>query len=66
MTRFEKFALASLLATRNGGNGAIVLLPFFLVVFGVFWVAGALGQLLVQGIESLVGAAMSAHKKGNG
>jgi len=29
-------------------------------------VAGTLGQLLVQGIESLVGAAMSAHKKGNG
>jgi hypothetical protein len=34
MTRFEKFALAMLLATRNRGNGAIVLLPFFLVVLG--------------------------------
>ena len=66
MTRFEKFALAILLATRNGGSGAIVLLPFFLIVFGAFWLVGTLGQLLVQGIEGLVAAAMSAHKRGNG
>jgi hypothetical protein len=66
MTRFEKFALAILLATRNRGNGAIVLLPFFLVVFGVFWLVGTLGQLLVKGMEGLVGAAASAQKKGNG
>ena len=66
MTRFEKFALAILLATRKGGNGAIVLLPFFLLVFGVVWLVGTLANLLVKGMEGLVGAAVSAQKKGNG
>jgi len=55
-----------LLATRNRGNGSIVLLPFFLVVFGVFWLVGTLGKLLLKGMEGLVEAAMSAQKRGNG
>jgi hypothetical protein len=66
MTRFEKFALAILLATRKGGNGAIVLLPFFLLVFGVVWLVGTLANLLVKGIEGLAAAVVAADRRRNG
>ena len=61
MTSFQKIAGGIFLAARAGRGGGLLLLPFFLVLFGACWMLSAVGTLLIRGIGGLVTAAMQAN-----
>jgi len=61
MTSFQKVAGGLFLAARVGRGGGLLLLPFFLVLFGACWMLSAVGSLLIRGIGGLVTAARQSN-----
>ena len=61
MTSFQKVASGIFLAARAGRGGGLLVLPFFLVLFGACWTLSAVGSLLIRGIGGLVTAAMQSN-----
>ena len=64
MTSFHKIAGAMFIAARAGRGGGLLLLPFFLVFAGVFWVIGRLGSLLIGAVSGLAPSAAKVTKRG--
>jgi hypothetical protein len=63
MTSFQKIVGGLFLAARAGRGGALVLLPFILVIMAAFWLLGSLGSLgnlLVRGVTTLASNAVAA------
>jgi hypothetical protein len=60
MTNFQTIVGGSFLAARAGRGGALVLLPFILVITAAFWLLGSLGNLLVRGVTALASNAVAA------
>jgi hypothetical protein len=60
MTSFQKIAGSLFLAARAGRGGALVLLPFILVIVAAFWLLGSLGNLLVRRVITLASSAVAA------